>query len=215
MRMKSKVTIQPTIEPVTLEEVKEHLRIDSNEEDPLINSYIEAARIIAEDSTGRKFISQTLVGYTDTLGGSIVHGEWWNGTREGTYFTHIANRKAVLELDWAPCISITQIDTIDGDNTENTYAATNYYLENYDDDMFPSVHLNENADIPTDLRDRNAVKVTYVAGYGTTRNSVPMSLRHSIKMMAATLYNKRGDCSDCAHEAGQVSLLNKYSIKTV
>lgn len=49
----------PAIEPVTLEEAKQHLRIDGNEEDSLIAALITAARQKAEDYTRRAFITQT------------------------------------------------------------------------------------------------------------------------------------------------------------
>lgn len=49
----------PAIEPVTLEEAKQHLRVDGNEEDSLIAALITAARQKAEDYTRRAFITQT------------------------------------------------------------------------------------------------------------------------------------------------------------
>lgn len=210
--MKSKVTVAPSIEPVTLAEVKTHLRITASNEDDLIDDYIEAARQMAEDITGRKFISQTLVGYVDDFGTGVVNGNWWSGTKVGTYFSHILNGKAFIELDWAPCSSITSIYTIAEDATETLYASTNYYLDNYDDDLYPRVNLTDNASFPTSMRSNNAIKVTYVAGYGATAASVPMKLRHAIKMMAAELYNKRGDCDDCAMSAGQMPALSQYRI---
>ena len=213
--MKSKVTVEPSIEPVTLTEVKEHLRITASNEDDLIDTYIEAARRMAEEITGRKFITQTIVGYVDTLGSGSVQGNWWTGTRTGTYFTHILNGKAFIELDWTPCSSITSVYTVDDDATETLYASSNYYLENYDNDMPARIRLVENAAIPTGLRHENAVKVTYVAGYGATAATVPMSIRNAIKMMTAELYNKRGDCDDCALNAGQMSTLSQYKIQKI
>lgn len=48
----------PAIEPVTLEEVKLHLRIDGNEEDSYLLGLITAARQRCEEYTRRAFISQ-------------------------------------------------------------------------------------------------------------------------------------------------------------
>jgi uncharacterized phiE125 gp8 family phage protein len=67
--LKSKVTTQPAIEPVSLQEVKDSLRITSSSEDSLITQYIVDARVYAENYTGRKFITQTLVGYADGFRG--------------------------------------------------------------------------------------------------------------------------------------------------
>lgn len=49
----------PAVEPVTLEEAKQHLKIDGNEDDSLINALITAARQRAEEYTRRAFITQT------------------------------------------------------------------------------------------------------------------------------------------------------------
>jgi len=46
-------------EPVTLEEVKEHLRVAGDDEDALISGYLAAARAWAELYTGRAFVTQT------------------------------------------------------------------------------------------------------------------------------------------------------------
>ena len=46
-------------EPITLEEVKSHLRILTNDEDTLISSYISAARIWSEKHINRSFVEKT------------------------------------------------------------------------------------------------------------------------------------------------------------
>ncbi len=46
-------------EPVTLEEMKEHLRVGGDAEDALISGYLAAARAWAELYTGRAFVTQS------------------------------------------------------------------------------------------------------------------------------------------------------------
>lgn len=212
--MKSKVTVEPSIEPVTRDELKEHLRITSTSEDSLLDEYIKTARIFAEDMTGRKFITQTLVGYVDDFSGGTVRGKWWSGVQEGTYFTHILNGRGFIEMDWAPAQSITSIETIDRSNVATTYDSANYYLDNFGNDAPSRIELNDSATIPTSMRDKNAIKVTYVAGYGSNVTDVPSSLRHAVKLMASTIYSKRGDCDaeSCSCDSGTSSVLNKYAI---
>lgn len=48
-----------TSEPLTLSDAKEHLRIDTTDQDSLLESYITAARHYSEEITGRAFGSQT------------------------------------------------------------------------------------------------------------------------------------------------------------
>ena len=47
--MKLECVEQPTQEPVALEEIKEYLRIDGDDEDVLLASLITAARCYCED----------------------------------------------------------------------------------------------------------------------------------------------------------------------
>lgn len=54
------ITVTPaTVEPVTLEEVKEHLRLDHDEDDGLIGTLITGARQYVELYTGRALAAAT------------------------------------------------------------------------------------------------------------------------------------------------------------
>jgi len=53
------VTILPTAEPVSLDEMKLHLRVDHSNDDALITSLIRVAREYAEDVTGKAYIVRT------------------------------------------------------------------------------------------------------------------------------------------------------------
>lgn len=63
--MRLKLTVQPTVEPVSLEEAKLHLRVDSADDNVLISSLIKTARELAEQETHRVFITQTWRMYLD------------------------------------------------------------------------------------------------------------------------------------------------------
>ena len=213
--MKSKVTSEPAVEPITLAEVKSHLNISGSDDDTLITEYIKAARQLAEDYTGLKFITQTLEGYSDNWDGGATQGQWWSGRVEGAYFSHVLNGQGHVTLDHGPCQSITTFETIDQSNAASTFNSSNYYLENFDNRMFPRIHLNDGATLPTALRQHNGIKITYVAGFGDTAADVPSSIKHALKYMTAELYEKRGGCDDCVKESGMSPILKPYRIKTV
>ncbi|MCK9341127.1 MAG: phage head-tail connector protein, partial [Synergistaceae bacterium] len=71
--MRITTTTAPTVEPVTLTEVKKHLRLATTDaeaaaytsEDDLLNRLITVARTQAEQETGRAFITQTKTYYLD------------------------------------------------------------------------------------------------------------------------------------------------------
>lgn len=49
----------PAEEPITLDEAKNHLRVDVNDDDVLIGGLLVAARKFVEDATGRAFITRS------------------------------------------------------------------------------------------------------------------------------------------------------------
>ncbi|PZN51615.1 MAG: hypothetical protein DIU65_11005, partial [Proteobacteria bacterium] len=52
-------TVEPAAEPVTLAEVKVHLRIDGTTEDELVAGLVRAARQEVERATGMALIEQS------------------------------------------------------------------------------------------------------------------------------------------------------------
>jgi uncharacterized phiE125 gp8 family phage protein len=65
--MPSKVNIPPTIEPVTLAEVKQHVKSDLGDDDGILTNLITVARRWCELYTRRAFINQGIVYYTIPL----------------------------------------------------------------------------------------------------------------------------------------------------
>jgi len=103
-----------------------------------------------------------------------------------------------IELPFPPTLSITQVSTFDDANNETVYPATNYYLDNYDPDMYSRLVFNINAPTPSSLRNRNAVKIVFRVGYGVNKEDVPADMRIGMTMIGAYLYANRGDCNDCS-----------------
>lgn len=69
--MIAKLADPPVIEPVSLVEAKTFLRIDTGDEDSLIDYLITAARHAAEKYTSRSFITQTWKLYVERVVGTI------------------------------------------------------------------------------------------------------------------------------------------------
>jgi len=57
----------PTQEPVTLQEVKEYLRVDDATDERVVRPFIESARRFCEEHTGRALMSQTLTLFLDAF----------------------------------------------------------------------------------------------------------------------------------------------------
>jgi len=98
--MKVSIVTQPTEEPLTLDEAKQHLRVDIEDDDSLILSLIKVAREYAETVTGRKLITQTWKYYLD---------DW-------------PTDKDYIEIPFPPLQSISSITYTDYNGVVNTWS---------------------------------------------------------------------------------------------
>ena len=154
--MASKIYSQPATEPVTLAEVKEHLRIDGNDYDSMLTSLIASCRSWCEQYQNRAYITQTWETYFDS----------W----------HFPMRPARPPLQ-----SVTSIKYTDSSNTQFTWASTEYNVDAVTDPA--RISLGANKTVPNVvLAPQNAIVIRYVTGYGT-ESDVPASVKLAIKIM--------------------------------
>jgi uncharacterized phiE125 gp8 family phage protein len=158
----------PTIEPVAAAEVRQQLRIDSAEEDSLLNAYIEAARIRAEEVTGRALVTQTWELRMDAFPDEI-------------------------RCPRPPLIAVSSIQYIDTNG--DTQSFTDYIADTKTEPgrIVPGLSRYgiNSVSWPTTLDTPNAVTVTYTAGYGATAASVPRIIRLAIMHVVAHWYENR------------------------
>lgn len=207
-RVRVKVTEQPAIEPVELVDVRTSIGINDATFDTYINALISSSRQFVEEYLNRKLIDQELTAYYDSArsSGLVFEGEI---TAPEQYISG----ETYLDLRYAPIASVTEISTFNDDNEESVFDASNYYLENFDDDATSSIRLNYGKTWPTGVRASMGYKVVYRAGYGTTKEDVPSIIRGAIKMMTVYMFQNRGDSesSDKGFMAsGAEPILNTY-----
>jgi uncharacterized phiE125 gp8 family phage protein len=155
----------PVDEPLTLEELKAHLRISGSDtlQDSDLLRKLQAARRFVEDRTG-PLLSQQWAQWFDAFSGGYI------------------------ELSKRPILTVDSVSSVDDDDAETVLVAADYY---YTDVLLGRVVLRSSASWPTDIREYNAVKVLYTAGYGTTPDSVPPALVEAVAEMAGFLYYDR------------------------
>lgn len=69
--MRLKLKTAPTVEPISLDEIKLHLKIDGADDNALITALIKTARQLAEKETKRAFITQIWQMYLDSAPAEI------------------------------------------------------------------------------------------------------------------------------------------------
>jgi len=182
------VSVTPTQEPVTLQEVKEYLRLEDSVDERNLQPMVEAARSYAEEYMNRALMSQTLVLYLDSF--SDKDDPLWEGVRTGPYMNF---HKDYIVLPKSPVSSVTSLKTYDDEDTATTFAASRYYV---DTASVPArIVLRTGESFPTALRVANAIEVTYVAG-STSPYSVPEPIRLGVLQHIAFLYEHRGDMGE-------------------
>jgi uncharacterized phiE125 gp8 family phage protein len=180
----------PAVEPVTLTEAKLHLKVETADEDPLIDSLIAAARQTCELATGLALITQTWRHFLDAFPGG--REEWWDGSRDG-----VRNMGAAiaLEIPRPPLISITHVKTYDQADVAAIIPSGDCQV---DTAARPGrVVMRAFAPWPAvTLRPVNGIEIEFQAGYGASQSAVPAQLRQGILQHVAHLYTHRGDLLD-------------------
>jgi len=160
------VSVEPAIEPISADDVKTFARIDYDAEDTLIEGFITAVRIAAEEYLGMAFIEQTIE----------MKMDYWPD--------------AIVYLPQPPLISITKIATLDEDDTETEYSSDNYYTILQGNPGKVVLKKDSTAPQNTD-RYVGGFLIRYKAGYGDETTDVPGSIRNGLMAWAAIVQATR------------------------
>lgn len=169
------VTVSPATEPVTLNLVKQHLRVDTDDTDELLTMQLTVARMMVEQYLGRVLVTQTLA--------------WTIQEMDPRRVEALLRMPTTLELPRSPVQSVSTVTVRDAAGTDSVLDTGLYTLDA--------------AITPAKLRfDWNAVEgqvqhlqIVFVAGYGAA-DAVPMSIRQAILVTIAHLYEHRGDANE-------------------
>ena len=176
-----------------LQAVKTFLKIDTSDDNELLQALIKSAVERLERECELKFITQKWNIYFDYFP-FTYRDEWWDGTRE-LAVTELNRPLRKLELPFGPAVSIGAIKTYadDGSDTEATMPSTDYQLDTKD--SYPAVALRIGAVWPTTvLRPFNGIKLEEVTvGLSATYAGLPEAIQHAVKLVVAKLYENRGD----------------------
>lgn len=160
----------PTDEPVSLADVKEHLRISHTQDDAQILALIQPARQYCESFTQRAFMTQT----------------WSKKFDYGFPCSPIRLPKAPLLSSTPPVVTY-----LDSNGDSQTWASSNYTVD------YPSgphaergrIRVNYGVSYPTTRAIENAVTIQFVCGYGAA-TAVPEMIKFCIKEHVRATFGK-------------------------
>lgn len=189
----NKRTVEPTVEPITLEEVCNHLRLDDAEDNEYLLDLMTVAREFVEEKTNLAFNTQTWFMTIDHWPG--YEEPWWDGVREGAISELYAD--APGRDIYLPVFPLNTVDTINVyDEDSNATAVTVSTVFDVDiNSKVGRMTLKKGQTWPIATRANNAIEITYTSGYGNGRLDVPAPLRRALLEFVAYLYEHRGDCT--------------------
>lgn len=159
------LTGAPAVEPVTLTDVKAHLRIDSDHEDVLINSLMLTSRLHLESSLAIAMITQSW---------RLVVDAW--------------PKSGQLDIPLAPLQSVTSVRVKPATGAAQLVPASSYLVDVTS--RPPRIIWNKGA-LPKPGVAAAGIEIEFTAGFGAGASSVPAPLRHAILMLVAHWYEHR------------------------
>lgn len=163
----------PTVEPVSLDDVKAHARIDISADDDYITDLITAVRQI------------------------LVQDVWWRSLVTTTWrqrFEEFPNGDGAIDLPLPPLATIVHVKYYDQDGVQQTWASANYKV---DTDSEPGRVQPVYGTVWPSTRPEpgGAVEIQFTAGYGSAASNVPMRYRLGLKIAVAELYSHREEAT--------------------
>ncbi len=196
-----KLKTAPAQRVVSLQSLKDFLRIDTSDDDQLLTRLLKSAEQRLEKETELKFVNQTWDVYFDCFPSRFKNEEWWDGVREGAITELYDRTKGELKLPFGPVSSFTALTYFPEDGSEETYPASSYVVD--DIGYRGRIRLKTGSIWPAVvLRPLNAVKIEAVFGFGlgfghgaggNGASEVPEDIQEAVLNFCAVLYEHRGD----------------------
>lgn len=185
-----------TVEPITLLEAKNYLRVDMDNDDSFISGLISAAREACEVFCGRSFavISyvQTLDSfpyYTDTVISQNSYPPSYASLPQ--YSTTMWNYSQMIKLFYPPLIRVDRIEYIAADGTMQTLEPdTDFVVDNINEParIFPI----PGSTWPPVFYTPNSVKIFFTCGYdGSVQPACPKRAITAMYQLLSNWYENR------------------------
>lgn len=159
--MSPKQLSQPSIEPVSLDEMKTYLKLDHDHDDLMLSAFLIAARVHLENATNRHFITQTWrLELTIPCGTSIE-----------------------LPLQPVQRVLAAAMQSAQGDLLALDLAGFRLHTNQSP----ATLKLLE----PSCWRPGSKLLIDLETGFGPQKEDVPAPIRQAIKILAAEWYEKR------------------------
>jgi uncharacterized phiE125 gp8 family phage protein len=156
----------PAIEPLTLADAKQFIRVEHNDDDDVITALIAGSRIHVETQTRRALITQ---------GWRLVRDVW-------------------PELGCVPVLPVPlrTLDAVRVYKSDGSTLAVDLAAFTVDKAAAPARLSFMRGALPTPERRVAGIEIDVTCGYGSAPENVPEPLRQAIRLLVAHWYENRG-----------------------
>lgn len=159
-----KLITAPTLEPISLDQIKRDLRVDHTDDDDSLQRMMVEARQWLETRLQSRFLTQT-----------------WE-------FIIDAFPTDEIRLPFGPVQSIASLNYDDTGGMQQTLPASEYYLDNASFRVAPEPWIFPTAAWPATLDAVNSVRIQFVCGYPSA-DLVPGSIKAAFRLKVRELYD--------------------------
>lgn len=152
-----------SVEPISVDEVKSHLRISHSNDDSYLAMLLAASRSHVEVTTHKRLITQSVRLLFDGVG-----------------------KSGLLRLFVGPIQSVDQIVLINSDDSVSALDPAAYEVDIHSD---PARLQFKTTPLPH--KSFAGIGVDLTVGYGESGNDIPINLRHAILLLTGHLYDYR------------------------
>lgn len=176
--------VDPAVTPLSLAEVKAHLRVSSTDQDNLITLYLKAATDYVDGEKG--FLGIALVTQT------------WRMTLDAFPTTGLSGN--AIKIPLPPLQSVVGVNYYDGSGAPQIVPSANYYVDNQNEPGW----IVPVSSWPATLNAINAVSIDFVAGYIGNDSppdltaAIPYNIKAGLLLLIGTMMEYREENADKA-----------------
>lgn len=207
-----RVMVAPTAEPISLDVARQHCRIDNNDDDNLLEMYLTAARVMAENYLGRVLMTQTLVSTLQRHPDPRPYSGDGSWLTYGLLFPTPQRRRHTIELARAPVQSVSSVILRDDIGADTTIDPSAYLVDLNLEPARLRLDWAAITALPNITWPLVHLQITFIAGYASIA-AIPQPIINSILLTTAALYERRGDEAETEFPKAAHSLLDPYRIQ--
>lgn len=180
LRQTLRLITPPASEPVSVAELRDHLRLPATVEEDFLVSSIASARMLCEEATGMALITRSYGLFID---------RWPQEARS-------------IDLPQGPVQAVTGVYLYDIEGAAMALDASYYAAD------VQGARLSLHMAPPAPTQALSGIEIRYDAGYGDA-GDVPALFKQAIKQLAGYLYANRGDVAvgDALVKSGALGLI--------